>query len=163
MCTYIDFCLFPVNFVESLLYCHIFREPYLLWDYTSDWKKKLITIIIAHELTHHWFGNLVTCNWWSALWLNEGFATYYSYFTTDAILPEWQLERWFIVEQVHHALAEDTKKSSAMTSDVSTPDEIRSKFSAITYSKGASVIRMMVAILGKDMYRRGIRSYLRRK
>lgn len=145
------------------LHYNIFREPYLLWDYSNNNYKKIITNVIAHELTHQWFGNLVTCHWWSDLWLNEGFATYYSYYTTDVILPEWQSERWFVVEQIHHALAKDVKNSSAMTSKVSTPDEIRNKFSAISYSKAASVIRMMITILGKNVYKRGIRNYLTRK
>lgn len=65
----------------------LFRERYLLWDpqHSSNSAKQSIASVIAHELAHSWFGNLVTCDWWSYTWLNEGFARYFQYFTTGEV------------------------------------------------------------------------------
>lgn len=108
-----------------------------------------------------WFGNLVTCQWWSYTWLNEGFARYYQYFTTGAIFPSWEMENQFVVAQLQSIFASDALSSSeAMTSAASSPSEISNKFSSISYSKGASVIRMMIYFLGEENYKAGIRQYL---
>nr|ADK11714.1 aminopeptidase N [Sitophilus oryzae] len=143
-----------------------YRETGLLWDSeeSSNGYKKSIATVIAHEFTHMWFGNLVTCKWWDYLFLNEGFARFYQYFagTVTKQLISWELDKHFNVEQVHTALLADSYLTSqALTSAASTPTQISNKFSTISYNKGASILRMIeTAISGPDNFIYGIRKYL---
>lgn len=139
------------------------RERNLLWnpDHSSNSYKQAIAAVIAHELTHSWFGNLVTCEWWSYTWLNEGFARYYQYFATGDVMPDWEMESQFVVAQLQSIFASDSLNSiEAMTSPASSPSEVSNKFSSISYAKGASVIRMMIYFMGEENYKTGIRQYL---
>lgn len=140
-----------------------YRERNLLWDSdnSSNSYKQAIAAVIAHELTHSWFGNLVTCEWWSYTWLNEGFARYYQYHTTGEVMPEWEMDKQFVTAQLQSIFASDAVSGvEAMTSDASSPTEVSNKFSSISYAKGASVIRMMIHFMGEDNYKAGIRNYL---
>lgn len=117
----------------------MFRERNLLWDpqHSSNSYKQAIAAVIAHELTHAWFGNLVTCEWWSYTWLNEGFARYFQYHTTGEVETSWEMDKQFLVAQ-HQAIFESDASSSslALTSNASTTSEISDKFGSISYSKG---------------------------
>ncbi|XP_033100847.1 endoplasmic reticulum aminopeptidase 1-like [Anneissia japonica] len=128
---------------------------------TSVSQKQRIVIVITHELAHQWFGNLVTMKWWNDLWLNEGFASYVEYVGTDHWNPEWQIMDQFILYATHSALAIDCLNSSHPISvKVESPDEISDLFDAISYNKGASIIRMLKEHLGEDTFLRGLKNYL---
>lgn len=141
-----------------------FREQALLVDteHTSLGAKQYVALVVAHELTHQWFGNLVTMQWWTDLWLNEGFASWMEYLAVDSIYPEWHLWTQFIVDEQQHALKLDgLEHTHAIEVAVNHPDEIRTIFDAISYQKGASVIHMLHDFLGKEGFRDGLRHYLK--
>ncbi|KAL0882639.1 hypothetical protein ABMA27_001074 [Loxostege sticticalis] len=142
-----------------------YREAYLLYDkaHTNLNNKIFIATIVAHELTHKWFGNLVTCFWWSNLWLNESFASFFEYFITHMADPTLELEDQFVVDHVHSALSWDSGAGATpmnWTGVVNNPS-ISSHFSTTSYAKGASVLRMMEHFLGARPFRQGLRYYLR--
>ncbi|XP_055677770.1 aminopeptidase N isoform X2 [Lutzomyia longipalpis] len=122
-----------------------------------------VASILAHELAHQWFGNLVTMKWWSDLWLKEGFANYMSYLALDNVEPTWRLRENFAVNELQHAMDKDADTTSHPISfEVSTPSDIRRIFDPISYSKGASLIRMMNSFLGEEAFQNAVRSYLKR-
>ncbi|KAK0091458.1 hypothetical protein PV326_003204 [Microctonus aethiopoides] len=140
-----------------------YREARLLYDekISSTTDKESIVSVIAHEFAHMWFGNLVTMAWWNDLWLNEGFATYMSYKSADAILPEWKVMERFLTETLHGVFVTDAKLSShPIVQAVNNPDEITAIFDVITYSKGASVLRMLDNFIGSDIFIAGVTTYL---
>ncbi|KAM3967325.1 aminopeptidase N3 [Aphomia sociella] len=142
----------------------IYREAYLMYsqNHTNSNYKQLIAYILSHEIAHMWFGNLVTCDWWNDLWLNEGFARYYQYYLTDWVEPHLGLGIRFIDEQVHQALLSDSVDSAhpLTHSGIGSPTEARSMFTTISYGKGAAVIRMTEHLLGFEVHRRGLKYYL---
>lgn len=140
-----------------------FREQLLLCDeYTSLSTKQYIAIVVAHELTHQWFGNLVTMRWWTDLWLNEGFASWMEYLAVDNLFPEWHLWRQFAVDEQQTALKADALEyTHPIEVPVHHPDEIRTIFDVISYQKGASVIHMLNDYLGPEQFRDGLRHYLK--
>ena len=143
--------------------CITYREPALLFDpsNSSSATKQLVAEIIAHEMAHMWFGNLVTMRWWNDLWLNESFASWMGDKTINAIYPEWQKWTQFLVADTGHALRLDgLLNSHPIEQEVQNPNEIGQLFDAISYSKGASVIRMLENFLGEDIFRKGINNYL---
>ncbi|XP_037030897.1 aminopeptidase N isoform X2 [Bradysia coprophila] len=120
-----------------------------------------VTAVLAHELAHMWFGNLVTMKWWSDLWLKEGFATYMSYLAIEHIEPGWQIMDFFSVKSLQNAMEIDADSSSHPISfPVSKPSDIRRIFDPISYSKGASIIRMMNGFLGEKAFKGGLQAYL---
>lgn len=140
-----------------------FREAALLVDYknTSLPTKQHVAIVIAHELAHQWFGNLVTMKWWDDLWLNEGFASWIEYLAVDHLFPDWQMWSQFITDNFFPAQSLDALKNThPIQVDINDPDEIRSIFDSISYNKGASVIRMLHDFLGADNFRQGLIHYL---
>ncbi len=142
-----------------------FREQCLIVDpkNTSLPIKQFTAEVIAHELAHMWFGNLVTMRWWTDLWLNEGFATWVSYFATDKLFPEWDMWTQFIVDEQQSAMKLDALDNThPIEVAISHPDEIRSIFDAISYNKGASVIHMLHDYLGADDFKDGLRHYLKK-
>lgn len=145
--------------------CITFREHCLLVDpaNTSLPTKQYVAMVVAHELAHQWFGNLVTMRWWTDLWLNEGFASWIEYLATDHIFPEWQMWTQFIVDEQYGALKLDALQNThPIQVAINHPDEIRSIFDAISYSKGSSVIHMLHEYLGPDIFRDGLRYYLQK-
>lgn len=143
--------------------CITFREQALLVDpkNTSLSNKQYVALVIAHELTHQWFGNLVTMRWWTDLWLNEGFASWMEYLAVDHIFPDWEVWTQFIVDEQQQALKLDAlEHTHPIEVTVHHPDEIRTIFDAISYSKGASIIHMLHEYLGHDAFRDGLRHYL---
>ena len=136
-----------------------YRDNAILWDPRVNTVVQLqrVALVIAHELSHQWFGNLVTAAWWSQLWLNEGFARFMQFVAGDAVSPALQLTDQFITVAQRLALARD---SSVYTHAVSRDDETTNSLSDITYAKGASVLRMIVGLIGSEVFERGIRQYL---
>jgi len=122
----------------------------------------LVLSVVAHEISHQWFGNLVTMNWWDQTWLNEGFAVFVSYQATHHVNPE--LDSWarLYVGETQRVMLQDqnTKTHWAMSDSVSTRDDIERKFGSFTYQKGGSVIRMMEGILGEKAFIHGVVNYL---
>jgi puromycin-sensitive aminopeptidase len=143
--------------------CVTFREQALLVDddNTSLANKQYVALVVAHELAHQWFGNLVTMRWWTDLWLNEGFASWMEYLAVDHIFPEWQLWVQFAVDERSQALAlDELENTHEIETKLTHPDEIRTIFDAIAYSKGASIINMLFHFLGKRDFKQGLRYYL---
>jgi len=142
-----------------------FREQCLLVDpvNTSLPNKQYVAMVVAHELTHQWFGNLVTMRWWTDLWLNEGFASWIEYLVIDKLFPEWEMWTQFVVDEQHIALKLDALENThPIEVPINHPDEIRSIFDAISYSKGSSVIHMLEKYLGHEVFRDGLRHYLKK-
>ncbi|KAJ8344160.1 hypothetical protein SKAU_G00314890 [Synaphobranchus kaupii] len=143
-----------------------YRETALLYDeeMSSNGNKERIATIIAHELAHMWFGNLVTLKWWNDLWLNEGFASYVEYLGADHAEPTWGMKDMIVLNDVHRVFAIDALASSHPLSskeeEINKPEQISELFDAISYSKGASVLRMLSEFLTEDIFVRGLRSYL---
>lgn len=143
--------------------CITFREQAMLIDPKNSTlaTKQYVALVVAHELTHQWFGNLVTMRWWTDLWLNEGFASWMEYLAIDHLFPEWKLWTQFAVDEQQQALKLDALEyTHPVEVPVHHPDEIRTIFDAISYSKGASVIHMLHDYLGHDDFRDGLRHYL---
>ncbi len=144
-----------------------FREVLLLVnDKTSTKIRRRVSTAIAHELAHQWFGDLVTTEWWDDIWLNESFATFMAYKALDSIHPDWKIWNNFFngepkVETLAGALGRDCLKSThPIEVPVKSPDEIEQIFDAVTYGKGAHVLRMIEAYIGEEAFREGIRLYL---
>ncbi|KAJ8889370.1 hypothetical protein PR048_008869 [Dryococelus australis] len=127
---------------------------------TSSNRQNVATVI-AHELAHMWFGNLVSPAWWSYLWLSEGFARYFEFFAMHWVESSWRLDEQFVVRQVQSALVADSSETAhSLTVEVGSPDSIDSIFSSITYNKGGSVIRMMEHFMTSENFRKGLERYL---
>ncbi|HEY5152857.1 MAG TPA: M1 family metallopeptidase [Candidatus Saccharimonadales bacterium] len=145
--------------------CITFREQVMLVDpkNTSLHVKQYVADVVAHELTHQWFGNLVTMRWWTDLWLNESFATWMSWLAVDHLFPDWKVWTQFIVDEQGIAFKLDAlEHTHPIEVEVRHPDEIRTIFDAISYEKGASVLLMLHDYLGADTFRDGLRLYLKR-
>ncbi|XP_028152016.2 glutamyl aminopeptidase isoform X2 [Diabrotica virgifera virgifera] len=142
-----------------------FRETALLYTNTthSSLNKQRVATVVAHELAHSWFGNLVTMNWWNDLWLNEGFASYIEYKGVLAAEPTWGMLEQFIITDLHPVLSFDAKLSShPIVKHVVTPDQITEIFDVISYNKGASILRMLEATVGDEVFQNGVKNYLNR-
>ncbi|XP_035252401.1 alanyl (membrane) aminopeptidase b [Anguilla anguilla] len=143
-----------------------YRETALLYDpkMSSNGNQERIATIIAHELAHMWFGNLVTLKWWNDLWLNEGFASYVEYLGADHAEPTWGLKELIVLNDVHRVFAIDALTSSHPLSskeeEINKPEQISELFDAISYSKGASVLRMLSEFLTEAVFAKGLSSYL---
>ena len=140
-----------------------YREIALLADpaTTSISSKQYIATVIAHELAHQWFGNLVTMEWWNDLWLNESFATLMEYLAVDALHPEWNCWLDFASNETVIALRRDALDGvQSVQVDVHHPDEISTLFdSAIVYAKGARLLRMIQQFIGNDAFQNGLKDY----
>jgi puromycin-sensitive aminopeptidase len=139
-----------------------FREAVLLIDPAESTQGELqrVADVVAHELAHMWFGDLVTMKWWNGLWLNEAFATFMELAAVDAFKPEW--ERWVaFTNERSAAFAVDSLASTRpIEFPVESPEDAEGMFDLLTYQKGGSVLRMLEQYLGEDAYRAGIRRYL---
>ena len=140
-----------------------YREIALLADpaTTSIESRHYIATVIAHELAHQWFGNLVTMEWWNDLWLNESFATLMEYLAVDALHPEWNIWLDFSTNESIMALRRDSIDGvQPVQTDVDHPDEISTLFDgAIVYAKGARLLRMIQQYIGEDAFRTGLKRY----
>jgi len=144
--------------------CITFRETALLVDPETATQAELLRIldVVAHELAHMWFGDLVTMTWWDGIWLNEAFASFMEMKATDAMKPEWK--RWLSFSAVERPWAYDTdglQTSRPVEFEVTSPEEANEMFDALTYGKGSSVLRQIEQYLGEDVFRQGVGDYLR--
>lgn len=140
-----------------------YREAYLLLDpdNTTLEMKKMVATVITHELSHQWFGDLVTMNWLDNLWLNESFANMMEYLSVDALEPNWHIWEMFQTTEVPAALNRDaTDGVQPVHVQVNDPAEIDSLFdSAIVYAKGSRLLVMVRSLLGDDALRKGLKYY----
>jgi puromycin-sensitive aminopeptidase len=142
-----------------------FRETAILVDEenTSLSGKQWVAIVIAHELAHQWFGNLVTMNWWTDLWLNEGFASYMENFCVDKMFPEWHIWDLYLADRYSVALKLDSLSNShPIEIIVNHPNEINEIFDMVSYAKGSAMIRQLADYIGEDNFREGLRHYLKK-
>ena len=143
--------------------CVTYREAYLLLDpdNTSLEMKQLVATVIAHELAHQWFGDLVTMEWWDNLWLNESFANMMEYVAVDALEPDWHIWEMFQTSEVPQALQRDaTDGVQSVHVMVNDPREIDALFDgAIVYAKGSRMLVMVRALLGDKALREGLKNY----
>nr|ASU92548.1 glutamine aminopeptidase-like protein 9 [Achaea janata] len=132
-------------------------------DSSSATNKMNVANTICHELAHMWFGNLVTMKWWDDVWLNEGFATYMQVKALDNIEPSWKMLDQFLTKTLHPVLVTDARLSShPIVQTVATPDQITAIFDGISYSKGASILRMLEGFTGPENFRLGVSDYLKK-
>ncbi|XP_028392975.1 puromycin-sensitive aminopeptidase-like [Dendronephthya gigantea] len=140
-----------------------YRETALLVDPTnsSSSSKQWVALVVGHELAHQWFGNLVTMEWWTHLWLNEGFASWIEYLCVDYCHPKYDIWTQFVTSDYTRALDLDAMNNShPIEVPVGGPDEVDEIFDLISYSKGASVIRMLHDYIGDKDYKNGLHQYL---
>ena len=140
-----------------------YRESCLLADpeLTPESSRRFIATVIAHELSHQWFGNLVTMQWWNDLWLNESFANMMEYVAIDALQPDWHMLEDFATNEVTAALRRDSLDGvQSVQADVNHPDEISTLFDpAIVYAKGGRLLVMVRKLIGEEAFRAGLKSY----
>ena len=139
-----------------------YREVYLLVDENSSAaSRQQVALVVAHELAHQWFGNLVTMKWWDDLWLNESFANMMEYVSVNAIEPSWNIFEDFQTTGVPNALQRDaTDGVQSVHMEVSHPDEINTLFdSAIVYAKGSRLMHMLRRWLGDEAFAKGLKAY----
>ena len=142
-----------------------YRTTAVLFDEKqSDAKyKNRVAYVVAHELAHQWFGNLVTMDWWSELWLNEGFATWVGWLAIDHLYPEHEVWSQFVTEAVQTAQNLDSLRAShPIEVPVRDALEVDQIFDAISYLKGSSVIRMLSGHLGVETFLEGVSAYLKK-
>ncbi|KAK5020991.1 Aminopeptidase 2 mitochondrial [Exophiala sideris] len=142
-----------------------YRVVDLLFDQKSAGAatKERVAEVVQHELAHQWFGNLVTMDFWDGLWLNEGFATWMSWYSCNEFYPEWKVWETFVIDTLQGALGLDGLRSShPIEVPVHRAEDINQIFDAISYSKGSSVLRMISKYLGEETFIEGIRRYIKK-
>lgn len=144
--------------------CITYREVLLLVGEKRATQPELMRVadVIAHEIAHMWFGDLVTMRWWNGIWLNEAFATFMATAATDAFNPEWR--RWvqFALDRSAAFDVDSLEKTRPIEYAVKSPQDADGMFDILTYEKGGSVLRMLEQYLGEERYRDGIRHYLKK-
>jgi aminopeptidase N len=141
----------------------LFFDQFLLLDpaVASERNRQIVYIDVAHEISHQWFGNLVTMSWWDDLWLNEGFASWMERKAAARFHPQWN--PWLSDGGRERVLALDANAAShPVVREIRNSTEANSGFDAISYDKGAEVIRMLEAYMGEEAFRAGVRDYMRR-
>lgn len=142
-----------------------FRLVQLLYDEAASGvsTKERLAEYVTHELAHQWFGNLVTMDFWDGLWLNEGFATFMSWFACHSFHPEWKVWQKYVTGDLQEALSLDSLRSShPIEVPVKSADEINQIFDDISYAKGSCVLRMISRYIGEDQFFEGVRRYLKK-
>ena len=142
--------------------CITFREVLLILDQerlTQPEFERAATVI-AHEIAHMWFGDLVTMEWWEGIWLNEAFATFMELSCTDSYRPEWSVWTTFGFGRSQAFTVDGTTSTRPIEFEVTSPAEAEAMFDLLTYEKGAAVLRMVEQFVGEEPFRNGIRQYL---
>nr|XP_056711294.1 glutamyl aminopeptidase [Euleptes europaea] len=140
-----------------------YRETNLLYDpkESAASNKQRVAAVVAHELVHQWFGNIVTMDWWDDLWLNEGFASFFEFVGVNAAESDWQMLDQILIDDLFPVLKEDSLLSShSIVVNVNSPAEITSVFDGISYSKGASILRMLQDWISPENFKTGCQQYL---
>ncbi len=144
--------------------CITFRESLLLVDPATSTQneRQLVADVIAHELAHMWFGDLVTMRWWNGIWLNEAFATFMEVAACDAYRPDW--ERWtaFGVDRSTAFETDSLTSTRSVEYEVRSPADCEGMFDVLTYQKGGALLRMLEQYLGAEQFRQGVSHYLER-
>ncbi|KAK3701560.1 hypothetical protein LTR37_015414 [Vermiconidia calcicola] len=141
-----------------------YRTTAVLFDeYASDQKyRNRVVYVVAHELAHQWFGNLVTMDWWNELWLNEGFATWVGWYAVDYLHKDWDVWGQFVTDSMQMAFQLDSLRTShPIEVPVRNALEVDQIFDHISYLKGSSVIRMLASHLGVETFLKGVSDYLK--
>jgi aminopeptidase N len=141
-----------------------YREVLLLLDdkQASVNAKKNVSIVIAHEMAHQWFGDLVTMQWWDDIWLNEGFATWMESKPVQGWKPEWHFDLDDVQDTTQSLNTDSLANTRPIRQGASTPAEIQELFDGIAYGKTAAVLRMLESYLGHDTFRAGVNAYLKK-
>lgn len=140
-----------------------YRETSLLYDpqESASSNQQRVASVVAHELVHQWFGNTVTMEWWEDLWLNEGFASFFEFLGVNHAEKEWKMRDHMLLEDVLPVQEDDSLMSShPIVVTVTTPAEITSVFDGISYSKGASILRMLEDWMTPEKFQKGCQIYL---
>ena len=142
--------------------CITFREVLLLVDpnTSTQVEQQLVADVVAHELAHMWFGDLVTMKWWNGIWLNEAFATFMEVAACDAFAPQWQ--RWvsFSLERSMAFETDSLHTTRSVEFEVRSPQDADAMFDVLTYQKGGALLRMLEQYIGEDRFRAGVSHYL---
>ncbi len=143
--------------------CITYREAFLMLDeeHAAIDTKKFVASVIAHEIAHQWFGDLVTMQWWDDIWLNEGFASWMSSKPIEAWKPEWHIELSDVRDTTQALNLDSLENTHPIHQEAHTPAEILELADDITYDKTASVLRMLESYLGEETFRAGVNDYLR--
>jgi aminopeptidase N len=139
-----------------------YRETALLLDPERATQAEMMRIaeVIAHEIAHMWFGDLVTMKWWNGIWLNEAFATFASMKCVDAFRPDWKVWLDFSASRTHSMGTDAVGSTRPIEFEVASPEEANEMFDDLTYLKGSSVLRMLEQYLGEETFREGVSHYL---
>eukprot|EP01147_Barroeca_monosierra_P009217 gene9217-1503_t len=143
-----------------------YRETALLYnnDVAANSDRQYVALVVAHELAHQWFGNLVTMKWWNDLWLNEGFATLMEQFGVDDMFPSWDVMTQFLASVREPALSADSVSGihplHSEPNEILSRQDIDARFDTISYEKGASVLRMLSSILSKGIFFNALTAYM---
>ncbi|XP_077146788.1 aminopeptidase Q [Ranitomeya variabilis] len=145
-----------------------FQETSLMYDPKQKFSnsKALTCLIVAHEIGHQWFGNLVTMKWWNDIWLNEGFASYFEYIGASFIDPKLKLNELFMMHNLINIFEKDTRASARAVSvkeeEINNVELIDPLFDFFSYNKAAALIRMASTFLTETLFLKGISSYLKK-
>ena len=142
-----------------------YRVVDLLFDQKTSGAstKERVAEVVQHELAHQWFGNLVTMDFWDGLWLNEGFATWMSWYSCNEFYPEWKVWETFVIDTLQGALGLDGLRSShPVEVPVHRAEDINQIFDSISYSKGSAVLRMISKYIGEETFIDGVRRYVKK-
>jgi puromycin-sensitive aminopeptidase len=142
--------------------CITFRESVLLVDSeaATQSEEQVVADVVAHELAHMWFGDLVTMRWWNGIWLNEAFATFMEVAACDAFRPDWSRWETFGLERTQAFETDSLLSTRPVEFEVVSPEDADGMFDVLTYEKGGALLRMLEQYLGEDRFREGIRQYL---
>jgi aminopeptidase N len=139
-----------------------YRESEMLVDEKSASveARQRVAEVVAHEMAHQWFGDMVTMKWWNNLWLNEGFATWMETKPLESWKPEWHIEEQ-VATGLNGAMNLDAQRATrTIRAEANTPDEINQMFDGITYQKGGAILHMVESYLGEEIFRQGVHNYL---
>ncbi|HUL17830.1 MAG TPA: M1 family metallopeptidase [Steroidobacteraceae bacterium] len=140
-----------------------YSQNHLLFDpqTSTEYDRQVVFLVVAHEMAHQWFGDLVTMAWWDDLWLNEGFARWMQTYAADELHPEW--DTGLQAAEIYEAgkQADSVPSTHPVVQEVDTADQAQESFDSITYDKGAAIITMINAYAGREKFRDGVRRYMR--
>lgn len=139
-----------------------FKDSLLLIDEKtgSNFARRSALSVIAHEMAHQWFGDLVTNRWWDDLWLNEAFATWAATKTENALRPDWRIRSKAVLERDGAMNIDELASTRAIHAHVGNPKQASEMFDAITYDKGSAVLRMLEVFVGEKSFQKGVHDYL---